>query len=259
MKRLLLNLLESIWSMLPSRVKVHLIQSRANVGFLDTQRKQIVMAVESIDSLNRLSSCQKEPETIRWIDANVKKGDVLFDIGANVGAYSLYAAAVTEAKVYSFEPSSSTFSLLLKNIYLNKLSDLIVPFNMPLSSRSDMKEFVYSTLDSGSAIHTGLEKPATVGGIHQPMLSVSLDDLIQKYHVPLPNHMKIDVDGHEMEIIHGATGILKNNSLRSVQIELTSTDKDYALIVGLLEECGLRIVQTNKHPHSPHTDIVFVR
>ena len=184
---------------------------------------------------------------------------MLFDIGANVGAYSLYAAAVAGAKVYSFEPSPSTFSVLMKNIHMNKLSDRIVPFNMPLSSNTEMKEFVYSTLDSGSATHTGLEKPDSGGGIHQPMLSVSLDDLIHKYQVPSPNHMKIDVDGHEMEIIHGAAGILGNNSLRSVQIELSATDRDYARIVGLLEDCGFKIGQTNKHPHSPQTDIVFVR
>lgn len=256
----MLKLLDLFWSLLPKRVKIHFIQNESNYGFLDTPERRIKMRLESIDTLNRLKSCQKEPGTIKWLQTSIKQNDVLFDIGANVGAYSLYAASVLQAKVYSFEPSPSTFRLLLENVYLNKLSQCIVPFNMPLSSTSEMKEFKYSTLAAGSASHIGLEESVdTMNVIVQPILSVTLDDLVQKYNVPPPNHMKIDVDGHELGILNGAKKVLQSNTLRSIQIELSGRDNNYKPIVEILEQSGFKIDHVNTHPNSANTDIVFVK
>ena len=55
----------------------------------------------------------------RGIQSTFSEGDVFWDIGANVGAYSLIAARVTKATVLAFEPSAQTFSLLVKNVELN--------------------------------------------------------------------------------------------------------------------------------------------
>jgi FkbM family methyltransferase len=260
MTKIILSLFDFFWSFLPKRVKVHLIQSRSNVGTLDTPKKDIKMKLESKETLYRLNSCSKEPETIKWLDGYVKPNEVLFDIGANVGAYSLYAASVVGSKVYSFEPSPSTFKLLLENIYINRLSRNIIPFNIPLSSSTDLKEFKYSTLDSGAASHAGLEQAAgSEETISQPVLTITLDDLVLKYKVPQPSHMKIDVDGHELDILKGASNVLRNPVLRSVQVELSERDQNYDSIIEVMKTAQLRIDQINTHPNSKITDIVFVK
>ena len=65
----------------------------------------------------------KEVETLEWIDS-FQKESVFWDIGANIGLYSIYAGKKCN-KVYSFEPSVLNLELLAKNIHLNNLSDLI--------------------------------------------------------------------------------------------------------------------------------------
>ena len=78
----------------------------------------------------------KEPETIEWIDT-FEEGDVLWDIGANVGVYSLYAAIIKKADVLSFEPSASNYFILNKNIEINDLSEKVRAFCIAFSdSRS---------------------------------------------------------------------------------------------------------------------------
>ena len=63
----------------------------------------------------------KEPDTIQWLQA-MKPGEVLYDVGANIGQYSIYAAK-RGVKVFAFEPESQNYALLCKNIVLNKLEN----------------------------------------------------------------------------------------------------------------------------------------
>jgi hypothetical protein len=62
----------------------------------------------------------KEPETLEWIDS-MPEHCVLWDVGANIGIYSLYAAQSKGAKVFAFEPSIFNLELLARNIHTNKL------------------------------------------------------------------------------------------------------------------------------------------
>ena len=64
----------------------------------------------------------KEPETIKWING-FDKTSVFFDIGANIGIYSLYSAIVKENSVYAFEPHAASYKNLLESINLNKLQN----------------------------------------------------------------------------------------------------------------------------------------
>ena len=68
------------------------------VGRLDYAANRIQMCVNSPWQPYRLNSCAKEPETVAWIERNVRPGDTFYDIGANVGAYSLVAFAVSTAR-----------------------------------------------------------------------------------------------------------------------------------------------------------------
>src|SRR5262245_32711780 len=79
----------------------------------------------------------KEPDMIRWIDG-IGKDAVLWDIGANVGVFSLYAAVRVNCKVLSFEPSAANFFVLARNIQLNRLDDRITAYCVALSGATEI-------------------------------------------------------------------------------------------------------------------------
>ena len=76
----------------------------------------------------------KEPTTIPWLEA-MNQGEVLVDIGANVGMSSIYAAIVSEVLVYSFEPEALNYAELNKNIFLNSLHGRVKAFCAAISNR----------------------------------------------------------------------------------------------------------------------------
>ena len=68
-----------------------------------------------------------------WLDKTLHDGDVFFDVGANVGIYSLYAALRNpKTKVYAFEPEYSNLHQLKQNILLNSLAETIFPYSLAL-------------------------------------------------------------------------------------------------------------------------------
>ena len=96
----------------------------------------------------------KEPETLEWINS-FHPNSVFFDIGANIGLYSIYAAKSVNAEVYSFEPSVFNLPILAKNIYLNKLSESVTVLPFPLSDKSVSVSTLSLSNDTfGGALHT---------------------------------------------------------------------------------------------------------
>ena len=78
----------------------------------------------------------KEPETLDWIE-DFPSGTILWDIGGNLGLYSLYTALKDNtAKVYTFEPSVFNLEILARNIVLNGLQNQITIIPMALSDKS---------------------------------------------------------------------------------------------------------------------------
>ena len=163
----------------------------------------------------------KEPETLDWIDA-FAPGDIFYDVGANIGLYSLYAASVRRCKVFAFEPEGKNFARLVNNQVLNQLNGMTA-FCVAIGGglRADQL-FVAGTV-AGDSQHN-------VGGTNrlfprehsvvQGSLVVSLDDLCYSFKLPIPQHLKIDVDGLEEEIISGAKRLLRDSALRTVMVEI---------------------------------------
>lgn len=177
----------------------------------------------------------KEPETLDWLDANLRDGDVLYDIGANIGVYSLYAAKRKPGcRVYAFEPAGQNFARLLRNVSLNGL-DGVIPCNMPLSDAQAFALFFVSDLEAGSAFHNlGAEnagKRSAGPSLRQGALAVSVDALVSDFGLPSPNLIKLDVDGLEDKIVAGAAKILRSPSLRGVLVEVTRGGEDTAVSV----------------------------
>jgi len=179
---------------------------------------------------------EKEPETIAWLDHQAAEGGVFYDVGANIGAYSLYAAlANAELMVYSFEPVENNYIALLDNRRLNEknpeFKNNVNPFNIALSDCNGISR-IYIKDDRVGNSGAQLNSPQDeYGDAFSPVkvdtiLSVSIDCLVREFSFPSPNFVKIDVDGLEGKIISGMTDTLKEESLRSVLVEINSADQD---------------------------------
>ncbi|TGK52047.1 FkbM family methyltransferase [Leptospira kanakyensis] len=177
------------------------------------------------DSLNKyraVTFSEKEPETLEWIDG-IAKGSVLWDIGANVGLYSCYAAKARNCKVFSFEPSVFNLELLSRNIFVNGLSDKIVVLPIPLSDKLSISKLNLTSTDWGGALSTfgkeyGHDGKALKKTFEYQLVGLSIDEVIKFLKIPAPDYIKMDVDGIEQLILAGAKSTLKN--VKSVSIEI---------------------------------------
>jgi FkbM family methyltransferase len=137
----------------------------------------------------------------------IKPGMILYDLGANIGLFSLLAARLVGAggKVFSFEPDASIAVRLRRNIARNRFENVTVIEAGVWSTTGDMK---FITLDSSSPDH-GLGRLAsgTSGATGALTKSVALDDFIKT--APPPDAIKCDVEGAEVEVFRGAEGLLK--------------------------------------------------
>lgn len=220
---------------------------------IDYRKQDILLLIDSdIESDVRLHSCEKEPEMINWIETFFKAGDIVYDVGANIGAYSLVAAKFSKEKIkiYAFEPGFINFSKLCNNIMLNNCQKSIIPLQIALCDKTGIETFNYSNLSSGAALHTLGDAIDFSGEIFEPVfkqqiLSYRMDELINIFKLPVPNHIKIDVDGIELKILKGSGEILKNKLLKSVLVELQEGTNSAEEIINLLVSAGLKI-------HSKH-------
>jgi FkbM family methyltransferase len=169
----------------------------------------------------------KEPETLDWLDQNLRDGDVFMDVGANIGLYSLYAASINgNCQVYAFEPASQNFARLCNNIALNSLTN-ITPCSFPLSDHESFDFFYISTLEPGMSLHSfGQESDYSESfAMRQGAIGVPLDTLVKKYGMAQPSLIKIDVDGIEEKILEGAEAVLRADDCRTILIEWSFRDE----------------------------------
>lgn len=165
----------------------------------------------------------KEPDTIEWLNRNGGTNKILFDIGANLGLYSVYYAKKFNGKVYSFEPSFKNLELFTRNIKLNSLQKNIFIIPNTVSKNSEIKRFLQNDFTAGQAQATSqsiLENnnnfyKENQNSIDYQVISFSLNNLISNKLVENPDLIKIDVDGNELEILEGFESLrnIKNISL----------------------------------------------
>lgn len=221
---------------------------------LDYPAARIMMAISTTNRFPRLAACVKEPETVAWLEKNIGPNDTLYDIGANVGAYSLIAAARTHGtrSVYAFEPNHGNFSDLCKNIALNGFENAIVPFYIALTDSSHLAHEGYT----GIAADAGVSLAKGKRSLGVP--SFALDALIPALSLKRPTLIKLDVDGAEMSVIQGAQKTFAHPKLRSVLVEINEAITPPQNILSFFEERGLTLEQ--KHRRGGTTfNYIFVR
>ena len=187
----------------------------------------------------------KEPETLEWIEEFGANGAVFFDIGANIGLYSIYHSVLNKGKVIAFEPSFFNLKLLAKNININSTHDFITVITTPLTSHNSANNFKYEDDTEGGAlsafgVNFGYDGKSINSSLSVKVIGSSLDSLIENQTIEnSPNLVKIDVDGIEHLILSGAVNTLKNKNCRSVLVEVNEDFLEQSIEVKrILEDCG---------------------
>lgn len=168
----------------------------------------------------------KEPETLDWIDQCIQDGDTFFDIGANIGLYSIYAALRHPTlRVIAFEPEYANLHLLKDNILANHLEARIEVYSLAFSSHSGLSRLYIQDATPGAALHTESREKLNLTREHRLVIwsegicVFTIDDFCQ-ISTLMPHHIKIDVDGTEPEILEGAAKTLRAQEIRSLLVEM---------------------------------------
>jgi FkbM family methyltransferase len=195
----------------------------------------------------------KEPETLEWIES-FSPGGVLWDVGANIGLYSTYAAISKKCKVFAFEPSVFNLELLARNIELNNLQESICIVPVALSNKNGASMFKMSNTEWGGALSTFGQ---SFGQDGQPLkqlfeyqtVGFSMDDILALLKIPQPQYLKIDVDGIEHFILRGGMSTLAR--VESVMVEINDAfsyqaDESRALMemagLTLYKKCDINVL-----------------
>lgn len=154
-----------------------------------------------------------ETTTLRAFRTLVKPGDVVLDIGANIGAHTLDLAKLVgnTGKVYAFEPTSYAFSKLNRNIFLNPtLSHSIIAEQLMLSD-SDTQTPETAIYSSWPLAETGSLHSKHLGNLKstEGCSAIRLDSYFSKKQISTLQFIKIDVDGFEYQVFKGAVKILE--------------------------------------------------
>jgi len=258
----------SLETFLPDRAIALIKENLPLVCRMDYEPQPILLNIESSLEYNiRLHSCAKEPDTVKWIEEYVRAGDVLFDIGANVGAYSLVAAKATRGKatVYAFEPAFPNFAQLCQNIFLNDCGRSIIPLPIALSDHTTLDQLNYNNLTAGGALHAFGKAIDFKDHPFEPVfqhrvLSYRLDDFLSQFRIAPPNHLKIDVDGIELAILRGGSDTLSNPSVKSILVEVDEGLPAVTEILDFLTGKGFELKDKQKYVYGDryeHLSTIF--
>ena len=125
------SILKFTLDLIPKKYIIKLYQIIGNNADLKIKRHNIWFDAKEWSPMYRgITLMEGEAGTIKWIDRYINEEDVVYDIGANIGIFSLYIAKFKGANVYAFEPESQNYSILNRNIYHNDLQDKIEAYNI---------------------------------------------------------------------------------------------------------------------------------
>ncbi len=172
----------------------------------------------------------REPEVLDWIDG-FAPGTVFFDIGANFGTETLYAALKPggPARICAFDAELIGSYNLALNLALNRLEHV----DNYVVAVGDRAGFVAVSENLNYLHVAGFEK---YGRSTKHLRMVAIDDFVAETGL-VPTYVKIDVDGPERAIVAGMRATLRNPVLRSLMIEINDAESD-AAITTMLAEAG---------------------
>jgi FkbM family methyltransferase len=196
----------------------------------------------------------KEPWTIEWL-RKIPPGSVLYDVGANIGVTALVAAEGEgrNVRVVAIEPFPGNFASLVKNILLNDLNQQVVALPFGLCSTTGVMPLHWAGSQVGTSRHSfgaiaNPKKPRPLEPVaSHHCVGYRFDDLVELPGLPFPTHIKIDVDGSELEV-----RVLRDRRCWAAQIEVSdpadsSTATCRAAVIEQMTSLGFQLKA--EHPH----------
>lgn len=170
---------------------------------IGTKHYSIYLPNADIDYIQKKISTERQPyelEMLQDIQANVSAGDLVLDVGANIGNHTLYLAAIAECKVVSFEPNASLIEALRRSVEINQLTERVTLMPYGVGDAAGQGHFAAIMQENlgGQSIEIG------EGDIR----IVALDELELPGRVRL---IKIDVEGMELPVLQGAAGLIEKD------------------------------------------------
>ena len=220
--------------------------TKANIQ--DGDRGYVFRCESPVELWRAMTLFVKEEGTVAWLKRSVGPSDVVYDIGANVGLYTLLAAhrVGDDGIVYAFEPHVANANSLLHNIAANDLNGRVKVLTTALNDKEGFFEFNYNTWVPGSSMSQLHRTQDDQGRDFTPVFSelksaTTIDRLLACGAVRPANVIKIDVDGNELLILKGMRELLTGaNRPRSVQVEISPAAK--ASIYDFLASVGYVVV-----------------
>jgi FkbM family methyltransferase len=201
-----------------------------------------------------LSALTHQPATVEWIDSFQPNG-VFWDVGANIGVYTLYAGLRRDTKIVAFEPAAVNYFLLSANVEANKLESLVDCLLVGLSDTRAIAHLEVSQFEPARSF-------SFLGKAHRPYpgkqaaLLASMDSLVDDYGLACPNYIKIDVPGLLEAILAGGAHLLRRPEVREIHLECSVEKPGGQQIIDTLTGYGFAMAARDTHGG---TDLTFAR
>lgn len=198
---------------------------------------------------------EKEPETIDWINNFVHKNLIFWDIGSNIGQYSIYCSIRhKKSKVVSFEPSAGNLRVLSRNISKNNLTNKIKIFPIPLTKYQNKffifeeSNFLEGTAHNNFTYKINNNSKKLDKKMKYQIFGTNINYLLKEKILDVPNYIKIDVDGLESLILQGSEFFLKNKKIKEVLIELNENSKvEFKKIMRIMKKNNFNILKKRRN------------
>ena len=243
------------------------LQSKISTIELSQKKELFIYNTSRITNWRINNFFKHEPEILEWIKSFPKKKKIIFwDIGSNIGMYSIYAAKIhKDIDVTAFEPSIKNLLPLLKNVLINNLSSKINIITNPISNSKKKINFIFEKdLLAGSSLNFFDTKKDNLGRFHKneikyKLLSINIDQMVKEKILSIPDFIKIDVDGNEHLILKGADKTLSNKKINEIYIEINENYKEQKkTILNILKRKNFKIFKKFKKKDNTY-NVIFKR
>jgi FkbM family methyltransferase len=182
-----------------------------------------------------------EPGLWRWM-TGFRPDDVLLDIGANVGIYTIAAAGLFGVRVAALEPYGPNLEALRRNVTINRLADRVAVLPVAATDVERSGRLYHEGGEAGAAAqHFETTEDGSDGtDAFDRVEGVPVDVLVERGTIPFPTRIKIDVDGNERAVIEGMTRTLADPRLHSIRLEVRWHLPEGRAVVERVESFGFR-------------------
>ena len=181
----------------------------------------------------------------------IKPGDTCWDIGANIGFYTCLLAAQVEpaGAVVAYEPATRTYGYLHENVSLNQFANVTI-INRGLGDKAEQRPLYYS--EAGLTEGTASLKYTDGRAVSERVTLDTIDNLV--HELPVPDFIKIDVEGYQLEVLRGGEHLLKTHAplIMAELKDVGETNRaDFSEIEQYIADLGYSLYEIGKYSLKP--------